>query len=117
MLKLGLPLTAIEGRIGGNTYWTDQCGQHMREDTGGPDTAEERTFLQRQQNRIYRQVTRAWVRHKWTLHEVLLWQSYSQQHPRIGRKGNTYHLPPYQMFLSVNIIRVAQSLPIIYEPP
>jgi len=113
MLKLAAPLTEIEGSIGGNTYWVDQCGQHMREKKPKRDWS---TDAQKAVRSSFSACTRAWSNHQWSQHELNLWWTWCWDHPKKTKKGKTFYYHPFLAFIHINMKRQLASLPITFTP-
>ncbi len=114
MAKLGGGITEINGRMGGNIYRRDQCGQHIQ---GYPRIIDRHPSpSQLKRRNAWRTCYGYWKKHA-TWEFVARWQQYANNHTITNRKGETYALTHYQMFMKINVTRVYNDVEITEYPP
>lgn len=103
----------INGRVGGDIYRFDQCGQHIQKE---PRLLKSRTEKQKAWMRAWRIVMSYW-KDVWELGYHSKWWAYAHAHPVTNRKGETYTLSAVNWFLKINIYRIINELGIQWDPP
>lgn len=112
MVKLDHTITEIEGKVGGNVWRKDVCGQHVQ---AFPRMVGK--FKPSPSQKAFTRSKNAWMSHVWTQPELDLWWTWCYQHPKMNKKGETTYLHPFLEFLSVNTKRILNDKEIVYEPP
>lgn len=114
MVVLASPFVAIEGRIGSEIWRYDVCGQHVQ--SAPRFIHHEATVKQIIRRKAFR-LLRTYIKIHATPYFAGVWQDYANKHPRRGRKGKTYFLAWWAMFISFNINRVIAGKKIKEFPP
>lgn len=113
-VKLGGGIVEIEGSIGGNIYWRVPHIQLVRAKTKHRDRKSDKQVKRRN---AFSAAVRAWMTHAWTTAEIQAWRVWCQHHPRIGKKGNVFHITPYLAFMRLNLYRIMTGLAPSFVPP
>lgn len=114
MIKTGNPIVEIEGQIKGDVYRKDNCGQHIQ---AAPRKIKHvPSWLQKRRQRAFRVMLSRYL-HIITHRQRVLWQQWTFSHPRKSKKGKVYFMPPHMAYLSVNINRYIEDLPLYDDPP
>lgn len=112
MVKVNGPIVEIEGKMGGNVYRVDQCGQHIQ---SYPRIIDRHKVSPQQKG--FRKSVVAWSRHKWTQSEINRWWVWCKGNPTKNKKGETTYFHPFTGFLHVNIKRTIDGQDITFNPP
>lgn len=103
MIQKGDGWTEIEGKFGDTIFRKDQCGQHAQQPPRGGIPPPGRPPTPRQ--KAFRFLLNI-VKRCFTEEVAAYWQDYANNHPRKNKKGETYTLTWFQMFISYNINKV-----------
>lgn len=114
MAKLSDGVIEIEGKFGGSIFRKDQCGQHIQ--AYGRDIDSEPTLKQVTRRNAFARIMHYIPSHA-TVWFVQSWSQYAYEHPKKNKKGETYFLDWWQIFLSFNINSVIEGNPIQQLPP
>lgn len=110
MLVYGNGITEINGRVGGEVYRRDRCGNHKQVSGEKRQKASEKQMAIR---RAFLKCSNYWGFVVNTPGAQLTWWMYSQAHPKTNKKGETYFLPARQCFIAFNMLRVLNGLEIM----
>jgi len=108
MIKLDSFITDINGKVGSTRYRRDQCGFHIEEDCGN---TKPRTKWQLINISAFLVSEGLWdtIGQLENLHHMDSWRTYTQNHPKMNKKGEVYFLSAYNAFLSVNMNRILSN--------
>lgn len=116
MVKLdSVILAEIEGKQGGEHYRHDQCGFHLQQN---PTKKRTPSSHETEQRRFFQQVTHAWSREGFGGDKAdrESWKVYGQQHPKKNKKGEAKTLSGQTAFHHINLQRLIEGKPIIWNP-
>jgi len=114
MVVLKPPLAEIQGKMGGNIWRVDQCGQHCQ--ASPREINSEPSEPQKIRRRAFSKC-RQYMIDTFTQYHAARWQQYANNHPRKTTKGKIYELTWFQQFISTNINRVVAGEEILEFPP
>lgn len=114
LTKCGNGIVEITGKFAGNIYKRDASGQHTQ--AAGRKVKSNPTAGQRLQRNSWRTCNIYW---RETISDTnrQLWAQYATLHPITNKQGLAIVLNAYQSFLSINMVRVHNSLAILPSPP
>lgn len=114
MIKVGANIAEIEGRVGGDIYRKDVCGQHIQKT---PRLVKKNSPAQTVQRRAFLKAMSFCHRKNLTFEEWDSWWLYTVMHPITNKKGKRIILEPCQKCMSINIYRALNDLPMIKKAP
>jgi len=105
----------INGKLGGVNYRKDKCGLHMQQN---PPKRKRKSKYEDAQRKSFREVVNYWGqrRQKISVEDEKSWSTYANKHYIQNKKGETKKMSAYQAFVSVNLPRRIENLPIISNP-
>jgi hypothetical protein len=107
-------LMDISGRRGGHIFFERRCSNQILP-IPRPVTRPPTQSQRRRRAAFLRCIIYLEEEYTWELFEA--WSTYGVEHPRKNRKGMLYAMSWTQAFMSVNITRVYNGLPILRFPP
>lgn len=110
MLRYGGGIVEINGKVGGEIYRRDRCGNHKQV---GPYKKQRANEAQEAIRRAFMRCSAYWGFAVDTPGAQLSWWLYSQSHLKTNKKGETYYLPARQCFIAFNMPRVLNGLEIM----
>ena len=114
MMKLSGDITEIEGKVGGDVYRKDVCGQHIQ---AYPRLVKHESPSQIRQRKAFRSALYFCGGGNLTGEDVEKWWIYSKNHPKKNSKGETVYLTPFLACVRINTMRFRNDLEPITEPP
>lgn len=112
ILKLGAIVTAISGKVGGQTFGIGKSGQYLK-NTGSYINA--RTPKRTTSNSLLSLVTSQW--RDLTQSQRDSWDAASSNFPYTNRLGNTEYYSGFNLFTKFNVNRYLMSLSLLTAPP
>lgn len=103
MVKLSGMITEIEGKVGGNVWRSDVCGSHIQ--ALPTPRRKEPSPQQKDRQKAFRFLITI-TKRCFTVEIAAYWQDHANRHPRTNKKGETYTLTWFQMFICHNINKV-----------
>lgn len=105
MIRYGAGIEEINGKVGGERYRHDWCGNHIEQQVWERKPPTER---QKITQNAFSVASFYWdkiglLENRYYLD---LWRAYATEHPVQNKKGETIFLNAYNMFMSVNINRI-----------
>lgn len=115
MTKLGGGITEINGKMSGNIFRHDQCGQHIQSwprQVALKNPTEEQLL----QRACFRDCVWVWGNDV-TDQQVLRWYHYAAMHWKTNKKGEPIQLSGWNAFLSINLPRARNGVVLLRDPP
>jgi len=114
MVKTTSPIIQIQGKVGGEVWRYDQCGQHVQ---ASPRIIEHQPTKKQQLVRnCFRKV---WIffLSELTSNEQDQWRIWANNHPIKNHKGETVYYTPPNAFAHINLPRCHHGLEFVRTPP
>lgn len=111
MLKLGPDIIDIEGKVKGEYYRRDVCGQHLQA------YQSKKRYKPSSQQKAFTKAANAWSAHEWSSWELNAWIVWDIRHPKKNKKGKVGLWGAFLCFMSTAIKQIQLDVDISYYPP
>lgn len=115
LAKMGGGIVEMNGKMAGNIFRHDQCGQHIEK---YPRLVGRKhpTPAQALQRACFMDCVYVW-KNDVTDKQILKWYQYAALHWKTNKKGEPIQLSGWNMFLRINLVRIHNGLAALREPP